>query len=73
MKIEYGVPIPKSRQNLGRPISEAAQLMREMKKGGSLWLKKPRSVVVAMAVKYIGRGKYESRLENGGTRIWKTK
>lgn len=70
MKIERGIPIPSRK---GRGLSEAALLMKSMKKGDSLWLKKAPSAVTQFAARYIGKSKYVVRSENGGTRVWRIK
>lgn len=70
MKIERGIPVPPRK---GRKLSQAAELMLEMKKGESLWMKKSPATAVQFAIRYIGKGKYAVRSENGGTRVWRIK
>ena len=68
MKIERGIPLP---QRNGRKISKAAELMLSMKKGDSLFLQKSLPLSVQFAIRYIGKGKYACRSEEGGTRVWR--
>lgn len=70
MKIDRGIPIPKRK---GRSHSPAAELMLAMKPGDSLWLNKSLALTVQFAIRYIGKGKYACRSENGGTRVWRSK
>lgn len=70
MKIESGIPIPTKK---GRSLSKAAELMQSMKKGDSLLLNKPIAAAVQFAIRYIGKGKYTCRTEEGGTRVWRIK
>lgn len=69
LKIEKGIPLPPAR---GGRRSETAALMRAMKKGDSILMHKAPTNVQQHALRYIGKGKFATRREGNGYRVWKT-
>jgi hypothetical protein len=67
LKIEKGVPLPQARS---RGLSKA---LRGMKIGDSLLTFSGADSARNVAAQVLGAGKYATRQDKGGIRIWRTK
>lgn len=74
-KIESRIPIPSV--NRGRPNGGLSQALRDLKKGQSVFVRKPLQQVshnTYSIARELGRkGMFTCRSMDGGTRIWRVK
>lgn len=71
-KVEKGIPIPEPKG--GRHRGEFAKVLASLTKGQSVHRAGiTQTYAYVAAMRYIGKGKYTVRQEDGGFRIWRTK
>lgn len=71
LTIEHDIPIPEKRHGGSREGSAVWQL-RRMRVGDSVLVPRPQNWACAIGAHSFGPGRFTTRREAGGTRIWRT-